>query len=77
MLYSILKIIPFQYKALFAFVLFYKCEKNMDDTDEYGRTLENTDFQKTTNMDGIWTEDGLKLDGVSVTFYSFYKKLLE
>mgnify|MGYP006989517800 FL=1 len=49
----------------------------MDDTDEYGRTLENTDFQKTTNMDGIWTEDGLKLDGVSVTFYSFYKKLLE
>lgn len=49
----------------------------MDDTDEYGRNIENTDFQKTTNMDGTWTEDGLKLDGVSVTFIPFIKKLLE
>ena len=49
----------------------------MDGIDEYGRTIENADFQKTTNMDEIWTEDGLKLDGVSVTFYSFHKKLLE
>ena len=45
----------------------------MDGIDEYGRTIKNTDFQKTTNMDGIWTEDGLKLDGVSATFYSFHK----
>lgn len=49
----------------------------MDGIDEYGRTIKNTDFQKTTNMDGIWTEDGLKLDGVSVTFIPFIKKLLE
>ena len=57
-------------------MLFCKCEKNMDGIDEYGRTIKNTDFQKTTNMDGIWTEYGLKLDGVSVTFIPFIKKTI-